>query len=298
MSGKARIGFIGLGIMGAPMAQRLLDQGYELTGWNREPERLDLIVEQGGKRAQNPAEVRAASDIIILCVLDGDAVEQCCFGKEGLAASADGAALLIDCSTINPDRTRTLADRLQQQAGMDWVDAPISGGPGPAREGKLTVLAGGSDGSFAKARPVLEALAANLTHFGPLGAGQTAKIVNQAVVGVNYVLMAEILVLAEQAGIDAAVLPDAFAGGAADSRILQTIFRQMQKGDYANPKAYARQLDKDLKNLGLFADALELNLPLTKAAIDRFGEYVAAGNDMSDSAAIGRFYQQQIVPRP
>jgi 3-hydroxyisobutyrate dehydrogenase len=290
---KPTLGFVGLGIMGVPMVLRLLDQGYDVTVWNREPERADLVVPHGAVWADSPAAVRKHSDIVMFCVLDGDAVEECCFGKQGIAQATSGADMLVDFSTISPGRTRALAARLKQDTGMDWLDAPLSGGPGPAREGRLTVMAGGEPALLGRAKPVLESLAANLTQMGSLGAGQTTKILNQALVGVNYVLMAELLSLAESTEIDVAALPAALAGGMADSVILQRIFPQMQRGDYDPPKAYARQLNKDLEALGQFCRERDLELPLIERAVQRYAAYVAAGNTMADSAAIGRFYQRQ-----
>jgi 3-hydroxyisobutyrate dehydrogenase len=287
------LGFVGLGVMGAPMTRRLLARGYRVTVWNRENERAGEVTPHGAVWAETPAQVRGSSDIVLTCVLDGDAVEAVCLGDGGFASAGSGADLLIDCSTVEPERTRDLAARLAEKAGMDWIDAPVSGGPPLAEDGKLTILAGGGEAAFERARPVLEALAGTLTRLGGLGAGQTAKTLNQAIVGVNYVLMAELLRLAEEAGVDAAALPAALAGGMADSSILQRIYPQMQRRDYDPPKAYARQLDKDLKALSRFCRGLGLELPVIEAAIERYGAYVSAGNGMADSAAIGRFYAEE-----
>ncbi len=281
--------------MGAPMVLRLLDQGYEVFCWNKEPEKASEVVPAGAKWLDGPHRVREASDIVILCILDGKAVSSVCFGENGMARALGGASLLIDCSTINPDETQDFAARLQAEAGMAWVDAPISGGPKLARDGRLIILAGGDKAKVDQARPVLEDLSANLTHFGALGAGQTAKIINQTIVGVNYVLMAETLVMAEKAGIDPALLPGAFAGGASDSRSLQSIFLQMHHADFDKPNAYARQLDKDLRNVREFAEALDLDLPLLRAAVERYAQFVDEGNGMKDSAFISRFYQARMT---
>lgn len=287
---RPRLGFIGLGLMGAPMARRLIDRGWTLTVWNREPERHAEV--PGAQPAADPAALRAACDIVILCVLDGDAVEECCFGPRGLVKSKPGAQLLIDASTINPDRTRALAGRLRAEGAMRWVDAPLSGGPAPAAKGQLTILVGGDANDVAEARPVLKDLAANLTHLGPLGAGQMAKIVNQAIVGASYVLMAEALALAEAAGLDAALLPAALAGGLADSQALQRVFPQMSSRAYDPPKGYARQLDKDLLNVAAFIRDCGLDLPLIQQAVQRYHAYVAQGNDMQDSASVARMYER------
>lgn len=290
MTSVPSIGFIGLGIMGVPMVRRLLGQGYPVSVWNLEPERGELVTAHGAAWCDEPAAVRQASDIVILCVLDGDAVEACCFGDGGIVEAARGATMLVDCSTIDPDRTRAIAARLKDEAKMSWVDAPISGGPQPAGEGKLTIMAGGEAKDFDRVRPVLEALGSNVSRMGELGCGQATKVINQAVVGVNYVLMAEALMLAKSAGIDAAALPKALAGGMADSVILQRIYAQMTARDFDPPKAYARQLAKDLNALGTYHRNLGLILPVVEAAIARYTSYVEAGNALSDSAAISEFY--------
>jgi 3-hydroxyisobutyrate dehydrogenase len=289
MTQRPRIGFVGIGIMGAPMVRRLLAKGWQVSVWNLEPERYAQV--PGASVLESPAAVRAASDIVIFCVLNGDAVEECCFGPHGLARAPSGASLLIDTSTINPDRTLILAERLKRETGMAWVDAPISGGPAAAGEGQLTIMMGGETHDVAKADAVLADLAANLTHIGALGAGQTAKIINQAIVGVGYVLMGEALALAEAAGIDAARLPAALAGGMADSTVLKRIYPQQQARDYDPPRGYARQLDKDLKNVMAFIKEQGLELPLVARAALRYHDF-AAGNEMVDSAAVARLYEK------
>lgn len=287
---RPRIGFIGLGIMGVPMVQRLLSREYPVFVWNLEPERADFVTQHGAVWCDGPAAVREASDVLVLCVLDGHAVEACCFGSNGIVHAKTGANVLVDCSTVDPGETLRLAGRLAREAGIDWIDAPISGGPQPAGEGKLTIMAGGDAALFERVRPVLETLGSNVSRMGDLGAGQATKVINQAIVGVNYVLMAEALALAHSAGIDAAALPKTLAGGMADSVILQRIYSQMAARDFDPPKAYARQLAKDLRALRAFHTELGLPLPVVDAAVARYLEYVEDGNAMSDSAAISEFY--------
>jgi 3-hydroxyisobutyrate dehydrogenase len=289
MIDRPRIGFVGIGIMGAPMVRRLLAKGWQVSVWNLEPERYAEV--PGATVLDSPAAVRAASDIVIFCVLHGNAVEECCFGPHGLAQAPSGASLLVDTSTINPDRTLILAERLKQQTGMGWVDAPISGGPAAAGEGQLTIMMGGAATDVTRAEAVLSDLSTNLTHIGPLGAGQTTKIINQAIVGVGYVLMGEVLALAEAAGIDAVRLPAALAGGMADSTVLKRIYPQQQARDYDPPRGYARQLDKDLKNVLAFIKELGLDLPLVARAAARYHDF-AAGNEMVDGAAVARLYER------
>lgn len=288
-----RIGFIGIGIMGEAMVRRLMERGRgPVTVWNLEPERLATVVPHGAVAAASPAAVAAASDVVMLCVLHTDAVRNVVFGPEGIA-QAPGLAgrLLIDLSTADPEATRQMAARLQAETGMGWVDAPVSGGPQAARAGTLAVMAGGTEADIAGALPLLRDLAANVTRMGPVGAGQTTKVINQVIVGTGFVLMAEALALAEAAGIDAAALPGCLAGGFADSELLRRIWPQMQQRRFEPPAGYARQLLKDMKAVQAFAAGLGAELPVVAAAAARYAEFVAAGNEMADSAAILRLYR-------
>jgi len=289
-----RLGFIGIGLMGEPMTLRLLDRGHGLTVWNLTADRYACVEAAGARVAATPAAVAEASDIVMLCVLDGHAVENCVFGRGGLICAQGGARIVVDHSTVNPDLARDVAQGLAQRTGMQWVDAPVSGGPPAAREGALTIMAGGDADAFAAAEPVLRDLGAVVTRVGGVGAGQTAKILNQAIVGAGYVLMAEVLALAEASGIDAAKLPDCLAGGYADSRLLQAIYPQMQARAFNPPRGYARQLLKDVKNVAAFAQNLDLSLPLIGQAVAQYARYVAQGNEMAASASISRLYDPQV----
>lgn len=293
MQDAPRIGFIGIGIMGEAMVRRLLERGRRpVTVWNLEPERLDLVVPHGAVAAPSPAAVAEASDIVLMCVLHTEAVTNCVFGPSGIATLGRGLSgkLLVDHSTIDPAATREMAERLRRETGMGWVDAPLSGGPHAARAGELTAMAGGDAAELAKAEPVLREFAANITRMGPVGAGQTTKVINQAIVGTGFVLMAEALALAEAAGIDADALPGCLAGGFADSSLLRRIYPQMRHRDFDPPASYARQIYKDMKAVKAFAHGLGKELPLVEAACDRYATFVGGGNEMADSAAIIRLY--------
>lgn len=292
-----RIGFIGIGIMGEAMVRRLLDLGFPVTVWNLEPERLDTVVPHGAVAAESPKAVAAASDIVMLCVLHMQAVERCVFAEDGVAAAGRGPSLVIDFSTADPEGTRQAAAKLKQLTGAGWVDAPVSGGPQLARTGGMTVMAGGSDADFAKAKPILDQMAGNVTLMGPVGAGQTTKILNQAIVGTGYVVMAEALMLAEAAGIDAARLPQCLAGGHADSSLLQRLYPQMQQRAFEPPASYARQLLKDLKAVAAFAQDLGLDLKVIEQGVQRYKDYVALGHEMSDSAAVVKLYEHDAATR-
>jgi len=292
MSGRPSLGFVGLGIMGTAMTLRLIERGWRLAVWNLEPERVPPLVKAGAVACASPAAVAAASDIVLLCVLNTAAVESCVFGPGGIAGAAVRGKLLVDHSTADPAATRAMAARLRGEAGMRWVDAPVSGGPMAARDGSLTVMAGGVAEDIDAIRQVMQDLAANFTHIGSVGAGQTAKIINQAIVGTGYVLMAEALALAEASGISAAQLPQCLAGGHADSNLLKKLYPQMQARDFDPPRAYARQLLKDMKAVKDFARGLGLDLPVVERAVQRFAEYVAQGNEMQDPASVVRLYEK------
>lgn len=286
---KPKLGFVGLGIMGAPMVRRLLSEGFEVTVWNLEPERADEVTPHGAVWAASPAEVRAASDIQLMCVLHAPAVERCCFADDGFAKADGGADLMLDFSTVPPAKTVEIAARFRKACGARWVDSPVSGGPGPAGEGTLTAMLGGDPVDIERAKPVLDALTRNATRMGPLGAGQATKTLNQAIVGTNYVLMAEVLTLAGKAGIDASLLPSALAGGMADSTILQRIYTQMQAQDFDPPKAYARQLAKDLRAVAAYVEEKSSNLSVITGAAQTYLEFADA-NEMSDAASISQHY--------
>jgi 3-hydroxyisobutyrate dehydrogenase len=294
---RPRIGFLGIGIMGEAMVRRLLDLSFPVTVWNLEPARLDIVVPHGAVAAESPAAVAAASDIVMLCVLHMAAVERCIFAEDGVAAAGRGASLVIDFSTADPDGTRQAAAKLKSLTGAGWIDAPVSGGPQLARTGGMTVMAGGSEADFAQAKPIIEQMAGNLTLMGPVGAGQTTKIINQAIVGTGYVVMAEALMLAEAAGIDAARLPQCLAGGHADSSLLQRLYPQMQQRAFEPPSSYARQLLKDLKAVSAFAQGLGLDLRVIEQGVQRYKDYVALGHELSDSAAIVKLYEHDATAR-
>jgi 3-hydroxyisobutyrate dehydrogenase len=293
MAEKPRLGFIGIGIMGSQMTLRLLERGWRVTAWNLEPEALDKVTPAGAVAAASPKAVAEASDIVLMCVLHTEAVRSCVFGANGIAA-AEGTRgkLLVDFSTIDPAASREMAARLAREVGIGWVDAPVSGGPTASREGSLTVMAGGEAGDVERARAVVSDLAANFTHMGPAGAGQTTKVLNQAIVGTGYVLMAEALILAEKAGIDAARLPQALAGGHADSNLLRKLYPQMEKRAFEPPLSFARQLLKDMKFVKEFAHGLGLDLPVIESAVHQYAEYVGRGNEMADSASVVRLYEK------
>jgi 3-hydroxyisobutyrate dehydrogenase len=293
MTRKPALGFIGLGLMGTAMSLRLLDKGWKVNVWNLEPDRVGPVVDAGATGKASPADVTEASDIVLMCVLHTQAVDNCVFDPGGVAKAASAGKILVDHSTIDPAKSRAFAERLLAETGMAWIDAPVSGGPIAARQGRLTIMAGGDAGRVDAVAAIMSDLAANFTHMGPSGAGQAAKMINQAIVGTTYVLMAEALMLAEAAGIEAARLPQCLAGGHADGTLLQQLYPRMQARAFDPPLAYARQLLKDMLAVQDDIRSHGLDLPLIARAIGQHRAYVAQGNDMADPASIVRLYERK-----
>ncbi|WP_334159485.1 NAD(P)-dependent oxidoreductase [Achromobacter insolitus] len=286
------IGFIGIGLMGEAMTLRLRDLGYPVFVWNREPERLASVETAGAIALASPAEVARQSDVVLMCVLDDGAVDFCTRGPQGIVQAGGGEGkLVVDFSTIAPAATRTLAEHARRLAGMGWVDAPVSGGPQAARDGQLTIMAGASPENFEQARPVLQALGSQVTLMGPVGAGQTAKIINQAIVGAGFALMSEAVLLAEASGIDAARLPDCLKGGFADSVLLQKLYPRILERRFDPPIGYARQLAKDMSAVQAHAREAGCDLPMVEEAARLFSRYVEAGGALADSASLIRLYE-------
>jgi 3-hydroxyisobutyrate dehydrogenase len=227
---SGRIGFIGTGLIGTPMVQRLLECGRAVSVWNRTIDKAAPLVEHGATLADSPRALAASCDIVCLCLTNTAAVQDVVFGAEGIGAVMRPGQLLIDLSSIAPDTTREMADRLAATSGACWIDAPVSGGLPLARAGRLLVFAGGHADDIARAAPVFDALAQRVTHMGGHGAGQLAKSCNQMIVACNLVTIAEMLAFASKSGIDATRLPGALAGGFADSLPLQIFGPRMAAG--------------------------------------------------------------------
>ena len=202
----SRIGFIGLGLMGQAFTRRLVACGYQVTGYDIVADKVSAAAAQGVRPAGSAAEVARASDQVHVCVMTKDDLAAAVFGADGIAAGGAPGKLLVDHSTTEVGATRAFAERLRAEAGMGWVDAPVSGGPPAAAAGTLAIMAGGSAADFARAQPVLADLG-QCTRMGEVGAGQTTKMVNQVLVLSNYCILAEALALAEAGGVDAAQDP-------------------------------------------------------------------------------------------
>ena len=253
-----RIGFIGLGIMGQAMARNLLRAGFGLTVWNRTAAKMTPLVEAGAERAASPAALARHCDTLIVCVSDTADVESVLFGTDGAAMGLEPGALVIDCSTISPSRTRELGARLRER-DVQMLDAPVSGGSEGARAGTLSVMVGGPEDAFRRALPILRAMGQTVTHVGELGAGQTVKLVNQILVVGTMVSMAEALVFAQAGGVDLDRALAAVSGGAAGSWTLTHRGPQVIARDF-RPGFTIDLQQKDLRLVLGAAD--ELHVPL------------------------------------
>jgi 2-hydroxy-3-oxopropionate reductase len=220
------IGFIGLGIMGKPMARNLLAAGFELTVHSRSPGPVDELVADGAKRAASPREVAAASTVTITMLPDTPDVEDVLAGSDGVVEGAAPGTLVIDMSSIDPDTSRSIAGTLAER-GVGVLDAPVSGGERGAIDGTLSIMVGGDEAAFARATPIFEALGAIIVHVGPSGAGQVAKACNQLVVASTIEAVAEALLLAERSSVDPAKVREALLGGFAGSKILEVHGQRM-----------------------------------------------------------------------
>jgi len=288
---KPSIAFLGLGLMGQPMALRLLAAGYRVHVWNRSRPKLAPALERGAIDAESPREAAKAADIVLLCLLDTRAVEEVAFGADGIAGAEGRGKVLVDHSSISPDATRTFAERLASRSGMQWVDAPVSGGVKGAQDGTLAIMCGGHPEAIDRVRPVLSAYARNVTHMGPAGTGQTTKLCNQVIVGSALAVLAEAVTLAQNAGVDARRLPEAFAGGFADSKPLQIFLPRMVSG-WTEPIGAANLLLKDLDTAADLARASGTPLPMAGLAREIFRQLAAQGRGEDDLAALVTLYRK------
>lgn len=277
------IGFIGLGVMGCPMAKHLINAGHNLN-LCRIKDRSRHLVEAGAVSRATPAEVARYSDIVILMVPDTPDVEQVLFGPEGVAQHLRKGSLVIDMSSISPVATKEFAARIGE-AGSGYVDAPVSGGEVGAKAGTLTIMAGGSDENIARAMPLFDIMGKTITHVGAIGDGQTTKVANQIIVGLNIQAVAEALTFAKASGADPAKVRDALMGGFADSTILKVHGERMVKRTF-EPGFRLRLHQKDMDLAVNAARGLNLALPNTAAVAQMMNAAVGYGDGEKDHSAL------------
>lgn len=278
------IGFIGLGIMGRPMALNLLRAGHALAVHARREQFMAPLAEAGAQTCPSPADVARRASVVFTMVADTPDVEQVILGPQGVIEGVGPDSLIVDMSTIAPSATRAIAARLRE-AGADMLDAPVSGGDIGARDGTLSIMVGGEAAAFERARPLLQIMGANIVHIGGNGAGQVCKACNQTVVAQTIAGIGEALLLAEASGVDGARVREALLGGFAGSRILEVHGRRMLEGDYT-PGFKAALHQKDMRIVLEAADELGLALPGAAQVAQYLNALVGLDQGELDSAAI------------
>jgi 3-hydroxyisobutyrate dehydrogenase-like beta-hydroxyacid dehydrogenase len=284
---KLNIGYVGVGLMGGPMVKHLLSLGYRVRAFDIVP---DKVAASGATPAASATDAAKGADLVLLNLPTTEAVEEAVFGAAGVASSVKPPQLVIDFSTIKIEKCRAFGEKLRAATGCGWIDAPVSGGPPASGTGTLTIMAGGEAADIELTRPLFADIAARFTHMGPAGAGMVAKMLNQLIVGCGYAVMAEAVMLAEAAGIEAARLPECLAGGHADSSLLQKLYPRIAKRDFA-PMGYARQLLKDLEMVHRFAEDLRAPTPMLGEARSLYRELVRLGHSELDAAAVLKVYE-------
>ena len=285
-----RIGFIGLGIMGKPMSQHLLNAGFSLTVLDVVKSAVGELVVLGANSAASPKEVAAQSDIIITMLPDSPQVEEVVFGPRGLLEGLRTGALVIDMSTILPSVARKVADAARAK-GADALDAPVSGGEVGAKNATLTIMVGGSPAAFERAKPIFEKVGKNITLVGEAGAGQITKAANQIIVGVTIAAVSEALLLAAKAGVDPAKVREALMGGFASSRILELHGNRMIQRTF-QPWFKIKLHRKDMNIILNTARELSVTLPMSANVAELINGLIANGGAELDHSALVTMFEK------
>jgi 2-hydroxy-3-oxopropionate reductase len=287
MAASLATAVIGVGVMGTAIATRLLKMNCRVAAFDLDPAKVAGIAAKGARAAQSAADAARDATFVVTSLNSAAIVERAIFGANGVASVPSHDKLLIDMSSIDPESTRTLALRLRDKTGMHWLDCPLSGGAPGALAGRLTVMAGGAEEDFERARPLMSLLTANYTLMGDVGAGQTTKLVNQVLCAIQFQAVAEAIALAERGGVAADRIPAALAGGRADSRILQEFGAKMARRDYS-PTGRLDNMLKDLDGVQALARATRTPLPVTAIVAEIHRAFIAAGQGDNDNAALMR----------
>ena len=280
------LGYVGVGLMGLPMVQRLTKLGWRVRAFDIVPEK---VAQSGAQACASASDAARDVDILLLNLPTNEAVVDAVFGQNGAVKTLRPPQLVVDFSTIPVETCRSHAAQLQKVTGCRWVDAPVSGGPPASAAGTLTVMAGGAEDDLARLAPLMRDVAGRCTRVGPVGAGLAAKMINQLVVGVGHAMLAEAVALCEKAGIDAARIPDCLAGGYADSNLMKAYWPRMVQRDFA-PRGYVRQLLKDLEMVAKWAGGLDATTPMLAQSLFLYRELAKRGHAELDSSAIRKLY--------
>ncbi|MFN3771156.1 MAG: NAD(P)-dependent oxidoreductase [Ectopseudomonas guguanensis] len=287
------LAFAGIGLMGLPMTRRLLAAGYPLTLWNRTPDKCAPLLELGAHRVETPAELCRDASVVMLCLANTEVVREVVFGLGGIVEGARPGQLLVDFSSLEPAATREMAAELEARSGMRWVDAPVSGGTPGAEAGTLAIMAGGREEDVERVRPVLAHLGQRLTRMGEVGAGQVTKVCNQMIVACNALVIAEVVALAERAGVDASLIAPALAGGFADSKPLQILAPQMAASQFEPIKWHVRTLLKDLDTAVKLSREQGSATPMSGLAAQLMRLHGSQGNLERDPATLVELLREQ-----
>jgi 3-hydroxyisobutyrate dehydrogenase len=294
MSAKPSAGYVGVGLMGGSMVERLVMLGYRVQAFDTDAARLAAARRAGALCVESPADAARGADFVMLNLPSAQAVEEAVFGTTGLATALRPPQLVVDFSTIPAAECRDFSHRLHEKTGCNGVDAPVSGGPPAAAAGSLTIMAGGPEADIARLRPLMDDVGRQFTHVGSVGSGSLAKTIAQLVVCSTYVVLAEAARLAEAAGIDAAILPSCVRGGHADGELMRQVYPRIAARDFA-PRAYARQLLKDLEAVQELARDAHVPTPMSAQATQLYRLMVAAGHAEIDGCGIYKLFESQIA---
>jgi 2-hydroxy-3-oxopropionate reductase len=284
-----KVALVGAGVMGNAIGTRLLETGNDLAVFDLDQTRVDALVSKGASASVSAAAAAATADFVILSLNSAKIVRAATFGDQGVVAGARPGTLIIDMSSIDPESTRALAGEAADHK-LEWLDCPLSGGAPKAATGELTVMVGGQAEAFERSRSVMDHLCANFTLMGPSGAGQTTKLINQVLCALNFVAVAEATQLALDAGVDAAQIPKAIAGGRADSAILQEFMAKFARKDYT-PTGNINNMVKDLNAVQDLARATGTSMPLTAICAEIHRVLVAAGLGDADTAVLMKYFE-------
>ncbi|WP_338681363.1 NAD(P)-dependent oxidoreductase [Streptomyces acidiscabies] len=292
MQTEEEVGVAGLGVMGSAIARRLLRREHAVRVYDIRPDAVAALARDGALAAKTAARL-AGARAVILSLNTAEIVEHVVFGPDGVLSAAPDGVLVIDMSSIDPGSTRAFAERAGR-LGAGWVDAPLSGGAPGAERGDLTLMLGGDEKDVERARPVLAALAARLTHLGPAGSGQLVKSVNQVLVGCGFAALAEAAALVRAAGLPPRQVLGALSGGRADSALLQEFFVKFAEADLS-PTGRVSNMVKDLEAARDHARSAGVPLPVTTCVAELHRWLTTAGHGDADNAALMHYYAPQEV---
>jgi 2-hydroxy-3-oxopropionate reductase len=284
----AHVGLLGAGAMGGAIGARLDTTGTALKVFDLDPAKVAVLVEKGAVAAGSAADLARGARAVILSLNAPNIVRAAVFGPGGVVEGAEAGLLIIDMSSIDPAATRELAAEAEQR-GLRWVDSPLSGGTPKAEIGQLTLMQGGAEADVLEAQDLLSQVAANQTHMGGIGTGQTTKIINQVLCGLGFIAVAEATALAEKAGVNVARIPAALKGGRADSALLQEYMPRFAARDYRRTGRIDNMV-KDLDGARDLARQTQTTMPLTALAAEIHRLLTAAGLGEEDQAALMEFF--------